>query len=252
MQRVTRRRWRRVGALAVAQLVVLCYLACEAKSKPQHEPQPLGANQAPLSEQPSANQALSGEGEPAPTPVPAQSQAEHLANDGSEHDCSQHDGPPHVPPPGASTAALNPKYRAELTTIRVSAHAGSVTVRRQGSKWVTAGTAGCAVPTKRIEAALDNLTALTATPSQETAPVGTPFVLQIDVLMGERHAVHLEVADHEGGGDFVRLLDDSSVIVQGIDRQLWSPDPAVWCRDLQGGNTKPTTTLGSNGTGIQR
>jgi hypothetical protein len=131
---------------------------------------------------------------------------------------------------GPPSIALNAQVRADLTTISVSAHVGSVVIRKEGSAWVLGGPAGCTVPLPRIERALDNLARVRAVTTNEPVPDGMAFQLQIDLLMGEERAVHLEVAARSDDGDLARLDNDSMVRVQGLDRGLWSPLPPDWCR----------------------
>src|SRR5690242_7858160 len=45
--------------------------------------------------------------------------------------------PPRPPPPGASATALRSDFRARLTGLRVSAHVGSVIIRKRGDTWIT-------------------------------------------------------------------------------------------------------------------
>jgi hypothetical protein len=104
-----------------------------------------------------------------------------------------------------------------------------VIVRKRGQKWVTVGKRGCTVPAPRMRRALDNLASLTASPDTQELPVGSKFELQIDAMIGETHALHFEVARHDGDADLVRLLDDSTIKLKGLDRRLWTPDPKLWC-----------------------
>jgi hypothetical protein len=143
------------------------------------------------------------------------------------HDCSQHEEPPTVV--SGRAGALSPADRDALTTIRVTARVGAVTLRMRDGVWIMAGKGACPVPPRRVAAALDNLVALTSTRSTEAIPVGTVFDLQIDALVGERRALHFEIVRRTEDGDLVRLLDDSTIRVHGLDRAMWSPDPAAWC-----------------------
>jgi hypothetical protein len=140
--------------------------------------------------------------------------------------------PPRPPVPGASASALRSDFRARLTTVRVSARAGAVILRKGGSGWVTAGHGGCAVPARRMERALDNLAHLKATKTEEKPADGLAFELQIVALMGEDIALQLEVAGRGDTGDLVQLHNDSRVRLRGLDRGLWSPRPADWCKEL--------------------
>ena len=139
--------------------------------------------------------------------------------------------PPRPPSPGASATALRSEYRPRLTTLSVSARLGSVTLRKRGSSWVTAGGSGCTVPDRRIEQALDNLAELKAVKTEEQPADGRAFELQIVALMGEEIALHLEIAHRDKAGDLVQLFDDSRVILRGLDRNLWSPRVEDWCRE---------------------
>lgn len=130
----------------------------------------------------------------------------------------------------ASPTALSVDRRAHLTTIRVSAHIGSVIIRRKADGWVISGADGCSVPPARLERALDNLMVLKAVPTNAAVPEGTAFQLQIDVLVGEKPALHLELADRNETGHLTRLDNDSMVRIQGLDLGLWSPHPADWCK----------------------
>jgi hypothetical protein len=116
--------------------------------------------------------------------------------------------------------------------VRVSAHAGGVILRKRGSSWVTAGDGGCTVPAPRMEEALDNLAQLKAIKTEERPDGGQAFELQIVALMGEAIALQLEVAGRRNTGDLVQLHDDSRVRLRGLDRGLWSPRPADWCKEL--------------------
>ena len=63
-------------------------------------------------------------------------------------------------------------------------------------------------------------------------PEGFVVQLQIEVLISGRSALHFEIVDRNADGDLVRLLDDSTVRMKGLDRKLWVPDPMAWCGDL--------------------
>jgi hypothetical protein len=130
----------------------------------------------------------------------------------------------------ASPSALNSQFRAQLTTLLISAHVGSVIARREGGSWVISGNDGCAVDAARMKRALDNLTTLKAVTTNEAVPDGRAFQLQISALVGEKRVVHLELADRNVSGDLARLDDDSMVRIRGLDLGLWSPHPSDWCR----------------------
>jgi hypothetical protein len=140
--------------------------------------------------------------------------------------------PPRPPQPGASASALRSDFRSRLTTVRVSAHASAVILRKRGSSWVTAGDGGCTVPAPRMERALDNLVRLKASKAEERPADGQAFELQIVALMGEEIALQLEVAGRGNQGDLVQLHDDSKVMLRGLDRSLWSARPADWCKEI--------------------
>jgi hypothetical protein len=81
-----------------------------------------------------------------------------------------------------------------------------------------------------VKRALDNLMSLKAVPTTEAVPEGAAFQLQISALAGEKRVVHLELAGRNGSGDLARLDSDAMVRIQGLARDLWSPNPADWCR----------------------
>jgi hypothetical protein len=114
--------------------------------------------------------------------------------------------------------------------LRVSAHVGAVSLRKRGSSWVMAGAGGCAVPERRMKQALDDLARLTAVKTEERPAGGDAFELQIVALMGEDVALQLDVAGRGSAGDLVQLWDGSMVRMRGLDRNLWSPRPADWCK----------------------
>jgi hypothetical protein len=139
--------------------------------------------------------------------------------------------PPRPPEPGGSASALRPDFRERLTTVRVTAHASGVILRKRGTHWVTAVDGGCTVPAPRMERALDNLTELEATKTEQKPADGMAFELQIVALMGEAIALQLEVASRSDKGDLVQLHNDSKVMLRGLDRRLWSARPADWCNE---------------------
>jgi hypothetical protein len=168
---------------------------------------------------------------PSSSSSPSASDASLSAVDGhADHDCEVAH-PPRKPEPAVTATALSPDARQRLTTLRVSAHVGSVILRRQGSSWVTAGQNGCTVPPSRIERALDNLASLKAEPTAERPVDGNSFELQIVAQVGEERALYLDVADHGERGDLVQLVDGSTFRVRGLERELWSPNPRDWCGD---------------------
>lgn len=144
--------------------------------------------------------------------------------------CAAHAQPLREPPPGASATSLRVADAAKVTSFTVSAHQGVALLRRQpNGEWAAAGKRGCSVSTERVRTALENLTRLNVQKRHDVWPADAKFELQIDVLMGEEHAIHLEVGPRRGGADLVKLLSDDVVEVTGLDRGLWSVDPAAWC-----------------------
>lgn len=169
----------------------------------------------------------------APPPAAATSAGSSLAGDAAldaDPDCHP-SGPPPAPPPGASASALRPDFRPRLTMLRVSAHVGAVSLHKRGNTWVASGDGGCTVPPQRIERALDALGRLEAVKTDERPASGEAFELQIVALMGDDVALELEIANSGPGGDLVQLFDGSRVRLRGLDRSLWSPRPADWCRE---------------------
>ncbi len=152
--------------------------------------------------------------------------------DHSTHDCTLHSEPRPPPPPGATATVLDRADLGKLTTIRVSAHVGGVVIRKRGQDWVLSGKRGCTLPAERVRRALENLASLESTPRDGSLPVGSPYELQIDVLINETHAIHFEIAPAPGEGDIVRLMDDSTHVLYGLDHDLWAPQPSAWCQGL--------------------
>jgi hypothetical protein len=163
---------------------------------------------------------------------PAASGTARAASSG-QHSDPDADSSGHGPglrrPAGPPSIALNAQVRADLTAISVSAHVGSVVIRKEGGSWVMGGPSGCSVPLPRIERALDSLARLHAVPTSEPVPDGMDYQLQITLLTGDERAVQMDVAARNDDGDLVRLDNDSMVRVQGLDRGLWSPHPPDWC-----------------------
>ncbi len=151
------------------------------------------------------------------------------ANEHLDHDCATHATPLRPAPPGASATALQPQDLQRLTGVRISAHAGSVLLRKQNGAWLSVGRSGCTVAPERMAKALTNLTELSASSRPTGWPSEADFELQIDVLMGEEHAIHFEIGTRDGDTDLVKLLNGDVVELRGLDRGLWSTDPAVWC-----------------------
>jgi hypothetical protein len=156
---------------------------------------------------------------------------EHAASDEhAAHDCrSAH--PEREPVAAATATALRPDARRRLTTLRISAHKGSVILRKKGATWVALGHDGCAVPPGRIERALDNLESLKAAPTSARPADGDSFELQITAQIGEERALHFDIADRNDQGDLIQLNDHSTFRLRGLDRRLWSPHPKDWCAD---------------------
>lgn len=155
---------------------------------------------------------------------------EHAASDEhAAHDCrSAHS---ERGPRAATATALSLDARRRLTTLRISAHEGSVILRKKGATWVALGRGGCPVPTARMERALDNLESLKAAPTSARPAEGESFDLQIVALIGEERALHFDVANGNDQGDLIQLNDYSTFRVRGLDRRLLSPHPKDWCVD---------------------
>jgi hypothetical protein len=167
--------------------------------------------------------------EPAPVaaPAPASTAAEAPH---SEADCDDdRHGHPSLPrPPAPVATALTAPDRARLTTLRISAHVGSVILRKEGEAWTVAGPQGCTVPAARMDRALDNLAGLRAVRTDER-PQGGAFELQIVALMGEERALLFDIAQRKNGWDLLQLGNASTFRLEGLDRQLLAADPLVWC-----------------------
>jgi hypothetical protein len=175
----------------------------------------------------------SHEGRPLPSgsALPAatgSSAASELHSDGDG--CAAHAQPLREAPPGASATALPLEEVSKVSRISVSAHQGAVVLRQNNDgTWVSIGKRGCVVSTARVQAALANLTRLRVEKRLTVWPKEAPFELQIDVLDGEEHALHLEIGPRRGELDLAKLLNDDVVELRGIDRKLWSVAPAAWC-----------------------
>lgn len=74
--------------------------------------------------------------------------------------------------------------------------------------------------------AFKDLGALAAEPTDERP---ADFELQMVVLHGQERLLHFDVAHHSQGSDLVQLNDGSRFRIRGLERRLWSPDPAAWC-----------------------
>jgi hypothetical protein len=136
---------------------------------------------------------------------------------------------PRPPPSGPPATVLSPDAKARVTVIRVAARKGAVIIRKHDGRWMLSGPRGCEVSPERIAAALNNLAKLTATKTNEPSPDGTSIELQIVAQIGQVHALHFEVAGSDERGTLVRLVDDSTRRVRGLDLALWRADPGVWC-----------------------
>jgi hypothetical protein len=137
--------------------------------------------------------------------------------------------PTHVMPPVPTVTSLSDAARAGLTAVRVSAHQGSVIIRKEHDGWVLAGARGCTVAPARMDSAFDNLGALKAVATSERPADGAVFELQIVALSGEERTLHFDVADRKDGRDLLQLPNQATYRLQGLDRELWSPDPQAWC-----------------------
>lgn len=156
------------------------------------------------------------------TPVPA-SAGVHGA------DCdAEHSSQPRLPLPTAIT--LSEDARHSVTVLRILAHSAAAIIRKDDKGWSITGPHGCQVSSSRVEQALNNLSNLTAAPSAERPADGGDFDLQIVAQSGEQPVLHLNLAGRDGDNkDLVVLPDDSTFRVSGLDRQLLSPEPRVWC-----------------------
>lgn len=131
------------------------------------------------------------------------------------------------PPASAPTAtSLAPEVRQKLSTLRISAHHGGIILRKGADGWSLSGMQHCAVPSSRVERALDNLAALRAVKSSDALG---QFELQIVLLIGEERALYFDIGERRDGKDLIQLGDQSRFVVTGLDRELWSPDPTSWC-----------------------
>jgi hypothetical protein len=151
----------------------------------------------------------------------------------SEENCTlDHSLDSATPRPARTHArALSSEGRARLTALRVSAHVGSVSLRKRGEAWIVSGKNECTVPPRRMQSALDQLSALKSLPTSERPQDGNSFELQIVALAGEERVLHLDVAGRGPEGDLVQLPDYGTFHVQGLDRELWSSRPQDWCAE---------------------
>lgn len=171
------------------------------------------------------NPAPKSEGSPAPAPVTSPAPTTSASPPVDEDEAH----PTPVRPPVPTVTSLSDAARAGLTAVRVSAHQGSVIIRKEQDGWVLAGARGCTVAPGRMDRALDNLGALKAVPTSERPADGAVFELQIVALSGEERTLHFDVADRKDGRDLLQLPNQATYRLQGLDRKLWSPDPQAWC-----------------------
>lgn len=137
--------------------------------------------------------------------------------------------PPRPAPSGPPPSALSSDEKTRVTVLRVAAHKGAVIIRKRDGRWILSGPRGCEVPPERVARALDNLANLAATKTGEPSPDASAIELQIVAQIGQAHALHLELAGSDERGTLVRLPDDSTRRIRGLDRKLWRPDAGAWC-----------------------
>jgi hypothetical protein len=148
---------------------------------------------------------------------------------GSDHGADGHDCADHAPEPRPTVPTatkLSDETRGKVTALRIFAHTGAVILRKGATGWTGAG---CTVSQGRVELALDNLSQLTARPSDDRPAPGSVFDLQIMAESDNLRVLHLNVADRSDGEDLIQLLDQSVFRVTGLDRELLAPDPKRWC-----------------------
>jgi hypothetical protein len=192
----------------------------------------VGCNRAPRDAAPAPVPKASSSSRSPATTLAATSSVPHPDASGHTDEDCRPSGPPPPPPSGASATALRADHLPRLSGVRVFAHSDAVILRKRDSNWVTAGDDGCTVPASRMARALDNLSRLRATKTDEKPADGSAFELQIVALMGEDVAVQLEIAQRNDQGDLVQIFDGSTFRLRGLDRSLWSPRPADWCKEL--------------------
>jgi hypothetical protein len=191
-----------------------------------------GCNRAPRDATPAPVPEASSSTRSPATTLAAASSAPHPDASGHTDDDCRPSGPPPPPPSGASATALSADHLPRLSTVRVLAHSNAVILRKRDSSWVTAGDNGCTVPASRMARALENLSRLRATKTDERPADGSAYELQIVALMGEDVAVQLEIAQRNDRWDLVQIFDGTTFRLRGLDRNLWSPRPADWCKEL--------------------
>jgi hypothetical protein len=140
---------------------------------------------------------------------------------------TEHPAQPRPPVPTATS--LSDDARHSVSVLRIFAHSGAVIIRKSDAGWSIAGPQGCQVSPGRIERALNNLSSLTAVPSDEHPADGSDFDLQIVAQSGEERVLHFDIAGRRDGKDLIQLLDRSTFRVSGLDRELLSAEPLVWC-----------------------
>lgn len=116
--------------------------------------------------------------------------------------------------------------RSRVTSLQVLAHGSAVIVRKEQDGWVMGGPSGCAVPSQRVEHALDNLSSLKVVASSEPPEAHDRQVILLD---GASVLVQYDVGVGVGSADPARLPDGSVVRLRGLDRGLWSSQPNDWC-----------------------
>lgn len=163
--------------------------------------------------------------------VSVQATASLAATHVHSEDCSLDHGGSAGRAPPTRARSLTEEGRKRLTALRVSAHVGSVSIRKHDGVWKVTGRNECLVPTERMERALEQLSELRSLPTTERPLDGRSFELQIVALAGEERVLHLDVADRAAEGDLVQLPDSTTYRVQGLDRELWSPRPLDWCTE---------------------
>lgn len=102
-------------------------------------------------------------------------------------------------------------------------------LRRVAAGWEISGRRGCVVPDARVQRALDSLSTLQATPTKERP---SSFELQVAAFVNEERVLQFDVGPRNGKQDLVELIDGTSYVLEGLDRELLSPSPASWCASL--------------------
>ncbi len=116
-----------------------------------------------------------------------------------------------------------------LTTLRLSAHIGSVTLHKRGADWIVRrGKEHCVVPPARMKRAFDSLAGFRSSRSEQRLVPGE-LELQIVALEGERRVLHFDVGHRGADGDLVQLPNYATYWIRGLDRDLWKPQRDAWC-----------------------